>query len=423
MHTPTRNPLILPAALALALTLAASAPAQQAAPEPERRVLIDRDLNTREISLLSITHDAIVYLDDQGRTRQASVGVLVALLPLDPPWDEADAAAPGSAQSSEQPDPRGVLELADGQRFPGEHAPTGGDEDAIIWAHPVFGRVAVNLDRVARAVLRPPGPDTADAPGPTRAAAPAGAHEDELILVNGDSISGFVISLGDPIEIDAAGEILAIPADRVADVRLANPPSPMRGLVVWLEDGSVVVVAAIDGRDGDSVELALPTGQTGVLPMRDLDAVAFRAGRLLGLAAITPESQSPRGPRRVGQPARVLDDPLYDTSGRLTAPDMELPGPMRIRWPLPDGARRFAAIAELPFDALPWGDCVLTVEIDDAPRAAQRLNAESPRFEINIPIDPGAQSITIDLDPGAWGPINDRVTLRRPLLLLDPNPS
>ena len=79
---------------------------------------------------------------------------------------------------------------------------------------------------------------------------------------------------------------LVIAADRVANVRLANPARPMQGLVVWLDDGTVVVVAAIDDRDGDSVELALPTGQTGVFPVDSLNAVAFHAGRLQGLASL-----------------------------------------------------------------------------------------------------------------------------------------
>ena len=414
----------LAAAIAIAAAaITAAAQDTAVAPEPDRRVLIDRDLKAREITLLSITEESIAYIDDQGRTRQASIGGLVAILPLDRSWDAPPAIEP--AETTDEPNDNGattpgVLELADGQRIPGEYAPTGGDEDAIIWMHPVFGRVSINLDRVARAVLRKSGDAPIPPPNPQERTT---TDKDELILANGDHLTGFVVSMGDPIEIEVAGDTITIAAERVAQVRLANPPRPMKGLVVWLDDGSVVVVAAIDGRDGESVELALPTGQTGVFPVDSLDAVAFRAGRLQGLASIAPDFQLPLGERLRGEPARILNDPVYQSSGQLRAPDIEIPGPMRIQWTLPPGVRRFATIAEMPFEAIPWGDCVLSVEVDSVEQARQRINADTPRFEITIPIEPDARTLTISVEPGAWGPINDRITLRRPLLLHDNDPS
>ncbi|MCB9838536.1 MAG: hypothetical protein H6813_04290 [Phycisphaeraceae bacterium] len=412
-------PIAAASLVASALAAQDTATPDAAAPaEPGRRVLIDRDLNTREITLLSITEQDIAYLDEQGRTRRASVGGLVALLPLDRPWDAPQQGATSTGDpAAETPPSTGLLELNDGQRLPGEHAPTGGDKDAIIWAHPVFGRVAINLDRVARAVLREPAQTPLDEI--TRVSQPTSTNRDQLVLANGDRLEGFVVSLGDPVEIDIDGQIVAIAADRVASVRLANPNVPMQGLVVWLDDGSVVVVAAIDSRDGGAVELELPTGQTGVFPASALDAVAFSAGRLIGLAAIEPAAQRPLGDRHTAEPTRILNDPIYESSGRLNAPDIQFPGPMLASWQLPPGARRFATIAEMPFDAIPWGDCVLTVQVDSTEQARQRINADNPRFEINIPIDPNARTLTISIEPGAWGPINDRITLRRPLLLLD----
>ncbi len=408
------NALLIPTlvtALLLSCAPIASAQISNTPNDPERRVLIDRDLNAREITLLSLTDEAIVYEDDQGRTRQASIGGLVALLPIDEPRE-----APSDAADTDSLNPAGVLELADGQRLPGEHATTGGDEDTIIWTHPVFGRLSINLDRVARAVLH-------QTEQQNTIAASADTDMDHLVLANGDLVSGFIISMGDPIEIEVDGEILAIDAQRVANVQLANPDQPMQGLVVWLDDGSVVVVTTIDASEGDALELTLPTGQTGVFPVGALDTVAFHAGRLQGLASIEPTRQRPIGERRVGQPSRILNDPVYQSSSQLRAPDIEIPGPMRIEWPLPQGARRFATIAEMPFSAIPWGDCILTVQIDSIEHTRQRISAEQPRLEINLPIERHAQTLTITIEPGAWGPINDRVTLRRPLLLLDNDPS
>ncbi len=424
-----RSRLCIPIACSLLAGLSAGAvasaqDASSTSTDADRRVLIDRELNASEITLLSITEEAIAYIDEQGRSRRASIGGLVALLPLDQDWgaaatEEAPLPSGDSAigpDPMEQPPASGVLELADGQRLPGEYASTGGDEDSIVWSHPVFGRLAINLDRVAHAVLRDA---NRNAGATTRTDSAIPSDQDQLILANGDRITGFVISMGDPIEIEVGDDIFEIPAERVSSVRLANPPAAMNGLVVWLDDGSVVVVAAIDGHDGESIELALPSGQTGVFPVDSLDAVAFRAGRLQGLASMEPITQAPLGERYEGQPTRILNDPVYQSSGQLRAPDIEIPGPMRIEWNIPEGARRFATIAEMPFDAIPWGDCVLSVHVDSIEQASQRINADNPRFEINIPIEPGARTLTISVDPGAWGPINDRITLRRPLLLHD----
>ncbi|TVQ33376.1 MAG: hypothetical protein EA376_02455 [Phycisphaeraceae bacterium] len=380
-----------------------------------RRVLVDRELEMRTIRLLSLTSDAIVYEDEQGRRRQATVGGFVALLPTAPAY----GSRPRSADAFDHDASPGSIELIDGQRFPGEHAPTGGDEEMVVWTHPVFGRVSVALDRVAEVVLDAGVHRQLRA---ERAGRPRSELvNDELLLINGDTLSGFVISLGDPIEIEIDGAVVSLAPERVASVRLAGTDEPMSGLVVWLEDGSVAVVTSMERGAEGAISLRLATGQSAGVPIESVRAMAFDAGRIRALASYAPVEEKPIGRRVLLSGVRSLVNPL-DAPVELNAPDIEFPGPMEARWLLPGGVRRFAAIAELPLDAQPWGDCELVIKIDGEEKLRERLWSGSPRLEFSLPFEVSdrAREMIVIVDPGRYGPVNDRVILRRPLLLVDP---
>jgi hypothetical protein len=72
-----------------------------------------------------------------------------------------------------------------------------------------------------------------------------------------------------------------------------------------------------------------------------------------------------------------------------------------------------------------WGDCELIVESvagsKITPLAKARLSGSDPSFEINVPLD-GAAKLRMTIDPGPSGPIQDRVVLRRPLVLVNAKP-
>ncbi len=491
-ETGSRPRALAAAAMALAAGAGvdfAAAPGRALAQGAER-MLLDRDLRARPIRLLSLTADAITYEDEQGRRRQATVGGFVALLQAPPRYGASGtgsgAAPSGSGSAGPSVDgarrppsaPPGVLVTTRGERFPGSHAPTGGDEDAVIWAHPSFGRVTIALDRVAKVVMdagvlrRARAEEAAEGDGlaPADAAPPDGAGiapaSDTVTLINGDTLTGFLLSLGDPVEIEVDGVTVAIPSERVLSAQLANNPEPMSGLVVWLEDGSVAVVASIDMAGGDQVSLRLHDGQSADFSLDSISAVAFDAGRLRPLSALRPVDQRPidrrvlleplrvRTPRAPGSPGSPgspargntapgtsgvpaagnaaapgrpgpgIPDPLEAMAppADLNAPDVEFPGPMSVRWTLPLGARRFAAVADLPVDALPWGDCELVVTVDGREELRRRLWQDAPRYEFSVALGGAdhAREMTIAIEPGPSGPINDRVILRRPLILVDP---
>jgi len=362
-------------------------------------VLITDTLTPLRIRLISISGDAMIYEDERGLRRQATVGGFVGLTPALP--DEPTTATPSGPG-----DATGVLELTDGQRFPGAPAPTGGEEDAFVWNHPLFGRIEVALDAIARVALTGAGDD-----------APAPITDDQLVLINGDRLVGFVVSMGDPVEFETNGETITLPLDRVAEADLANPPTPLAGLVVWLDDGSVAVVTSLETDLDETVRLSLPGGQTAEIPLALVRAVAFDAGRLAPLADMPILEQAPIGERSVFDPVRIIRGAGARGASDLNAPDLELPGPMRAVYSLPAGAIRFAALAELPLEALPWGACDLVITQAGREILRERLDQDQPRVEFSLAVAPGP--ITLTVEPGPRGPINDRVVLRRPILLVE----
>lgn len=382
--------------------------AVDAARSAPQRVLLDDRLEARRITLLSLDGESIVYEDARGRRREATFGGFTAMLPV--AEERISANATLDRRSGFE---TGLLELTDGQRFPGQTAATGGTGEALVWSHPAFGRLTAPLERIAQVAMNEP------EQGPSLSSENGELFEDRLLLVNGDRLSGFLLGLGDPVEFETDSDVLRIPLERIAAARLANEQESLQGLAVWLEDGTVAVVESLRARDQEqSLRLRLPDGQTADYAMSDVRAVAFDASRLRALADLEPIEQRAVGDRPLLDGLTPLPAPTGGSAADLNAPDLLLPGPMRVRWEIPAQARRLSAIAELPLDALPWGDCEVVVEVDGVERMRERLDRNHRRVRFSAPLD--GSELEIRIEPGRGGPINDRVILRRPLILLEP---
>jgi hypothetical protein len=96
---------------------------------------------------------------------------------------------------------------------------------------------------------------------------------------------------------------------------------------------------------------------------------------------------------------------------------IEFRGPLAVRYDLPAGCRRFAAEAMLPRSGRGWGDFELVLRCGDEEVYRQRINGNQPTDAINVPI--AGRSLTIELTEGDHGPIQDRLVLRRALLLIE----
>jgi hypothetical protein len=375
---------------------------------------------------MALDGDTLTYTDQGGLVRKESKTEFLAILP-----QEQDAAAgPTTALR-----PPSEVELVDGQRFPGTFgaiaAPAGEPVESIAWDNATLGTLDLKLDHIRRIQLRPdPSAQAARTP-----AAPG--DSDIVILTNGDRVPGLLegfLADGPAARLSSSGQSRDIPLDRIQEFRLLTNPAaaaPADSTIVWLRDGAVAACRSLHTSRTGEVALEIAPAETatngktsstlaasGNVGIADILAVDLHPGALVPLASITPSSQKPGPGRRWTKPiAAVSPDALLRLS------DVEIPGPMSAEWELPAGIARFAAEVELPRSDWDWGDAELSVTLVSGGRETElfrrRLSAEQPRAAINAALDksaPGAR-LRIRLDAGAYGPVQDRVVLHRPVLL------
>lgn len=383
-------------------------------------LLIDQTLSASRISVVELDGDGVVYLDEAGRRRRSTISSIMALLPapegLDPEegigavGENAGRPVNGREQRRET---RGFVTLVDGQRFPGQYVPTSGGEDSVIWHHPQFGDIGFPLERVAW-VVRDERARRAFDPG-----APAPV-EDELILVNGDRIRGFIIGLGDPVEIESAEGVVKLDMSRISGAVFSNPRESLGGLIVWLKDGTVAQVEQGVQMSREELAVSLESGEPAIYDISELRAIAFDTDRIVALSSIDPVKTEPMGDRAYTPPTQTRrhpDDRASHGPPSLNAEDIYLPGPMRVTYELPPGARRIAGTASLSEGSAPWGDCEVVLEVDGREVWRRHVHSEAPDAAFNVEID--GRELTVTVEPGRYGPIKDLVYLRRVLILVD----
>lgn len=416
------------AAVGLAALAVAQGPATSVAAPPKQPgmsvMVLDNQLQPRAQRAVSFDETSVTFADESGKRTNAPVTSMVGLIatpPTTPASEGIGATGPraplgiSTIRRRLEAQKSGALETTDGQRFPGSPAHSAGQQDAVVWSHPRFGDITVALDNVS-SMARPSEDPTQNAINFASRSTPP--REDELILANGDRITGLVVDLGDPVRIETDDKVLEMPADRVAGALLSNPRVPRGGVMVWLDDGTIAAIRALSSRGDDRVLITLPEGQSAEYELDALRGIAFNASRIIPLSSLTPAEQSPVGERLHAEPlARVQHPQDLGVGSAVTfgAWDLELPGPMRVTYDLPEGVQRLALTASLAQDTAPWGDCEMVISSENAELVRVHLSQAQPSSPINIPV--GAGRLTITLDPGAYGAVKDRVVLRRPMLL------
>jgi hypothetical protein len=290
-------------------------------------------------------------------------------------------------------------------------APTAATGDAVAWQHPALGRIELPLESITRLIM----PGAAIDGPPVRTADGA----DELLLANGDVLSGFILAIGPTTSVETeAGNIVDLPIDRVAAALLANPSKPMSGTMIWLDDGSAFPAEALTATDSSGIRLTLAGGESIEYDPQTLRAIAFEAAGILPLSELKPEDQVALGGRVFVEPIRTVrhpDDLAFSSGPILNALDIEMPGPMSVSWTLPSGVQRFAGTVALADVSGGWGDCEFSIAIDGERVFSTRLYKDQPIAAYNIEVQ-GALELSVTVDPGNFGPVRDRVVLHRPLL-------
>ncbi|MBL8745617.1 MAG: hypothetical protein JNK58_04580 [Phycisphaerae bacterium] len=380
----------------LALSGSASAADTPAGGEG-RAVLIDDQLASRSIIVVSLDERLLEFVDEQQRQRTLTRAAVLALIPevkIDtvPQRNRAARASGG-----------GMLELTDGQRFEGDLTPTGGTDQSLAWRHPILGQLSFPIEH-ALSFWRPSAPEA------LRASSASAVTSDTLFLNNQDQLSGFLASAGDPIRIETPEGVIDLPPERVVGAVLANPRRAAAGARVWLDGGTAVNASRLTIDASLRSSFVLEHGASAMVVWSQLRAISFDSGRLVPLASIAPLSQSAAAGRRYAPPIRLSG------SAPLDAQDIVMPGPMSVTWTLPDSARRLSFTAMLGEGTAPWGDCEVIVTIDGGEVARRRLNTDAPAASISVPVN--GHSLTITVDSGRFGPIRDWVILGRPMILV-----
>lgn len=403
-----------PIAVALAALACATALAQEA-PQP-RWLLIDPLLESRPVALMEIDNQRLGVHD--GELREVAPDEWLALV-RDPFDGFANArvslrAGGGAIGMHER------LTLVTGERIFGHvEPPLSGTPDALRWSVPGLWAAPVDLEDVSE--LRLQRGDELDWPQPML--------DDAVVLSNGDILRGFVESIGETVVIELDGRPIDIEPSHVRLIRLANPPREPDTPLVWLSDGSVIGVRALASRGEDRVVLTLreglgggPTSANGpieaVVSTADLAGVLLHPQRLVPLAALELAEAEP-GPGRRWAPPPLVQPPQ---EALLGLGRIELRGPQRLRWTLPQRAHRFAARAAIPHRHRHWGelDLVVAVGRGDARRelARQRLDGDNPVASLTVELPEQSPELEISLDPGDRGPAHDIVVLEFGMVLL-----
>jgi len=434
--------------------LALAPAAVTAAAEP--MVVLDRQLRAVTGEIRRITPQSIVLapfpLGEPDRTF-ALADVAIITRPgwwsPEPSQAEPDAraaqadprAAVASAATIELTDGRvlrGTLALDDAASAAPANTPQPADKPAgtVAWMHPILGRLTFPLDAV-RSIRLPggegsePGTDEKPARSPAEPApdprdpkpgTPARAEptRDAVLLNNGDRVTGFVEQVAAEVWIADGQAMTKVPVARVQEVRLVNPVTRPAGTRVWLDGASAVGVDYLgaDPQRGLTLGIEPAPGKSRQVFVRpeQVRAIVPEAERLTPLAALPVAKVSPQADRPFVEPPRAgRTDPL------LGAADVELPGPMSVEWTLPAGAERLGGWIVLPPAYHEWGDCTVRIETLGAagPSEVGRESVSAARalVPINVPLPAGTRALRITVDAGAYGPIQDRIVLRRMLVV------
>lgn len=358
--------------------------------------LIGPDLVAQPVTIAGLNDETLTYFDEQRILRSAAVDGFVQLRAI------------GGMEGTAAPYPS--VTLTDGQRFTGDWVGPTPDGGALRWRHDLIGEVVIPLDELATVIWR-----TADAL-PVPAETPA---TDTLTFINGDTLTGFVSALnGQGVQMvpDAGGAAVTIPYERIASLSFSNPSRQTAEPYhrVALADGTRVWADEMRLGNDTASWLATPPGASPVrveTAIAELARIDFRTGgmSLIDLTELSPTLGPDTGVFGLSMPARIV--------GRT----IRAHAPATLTFDLPDGAARFAALAELdtvdaPDNIADWADFQVVLLAGSTEVGRWHIDGTRPRALINTPV--AGPGLTIRLEPGMNGPILDRLRMSDAVVLV-----
>lgn len=400
MTTPVLPSLLLPILLAAVAPSAAAQepPRSEVAEEPRRAEVILRDgrrVASLRASLSADGRSVELSAEEGGRSRTLPVEEVAAIL-----------FSPAGAAPSDAP---GMMEMQDGERMPGRLERAG---DGVAWVHPWLGATPVDLDLVRRIEIDRSGPRP-------RSAAPADA--DLVLLANGDAVTGLVAEVAVDVVVEPldGGGTRRVPLERVRSIELASRPSPPGAIRLWTSDGTVLDAESLRASGRDLLALRREgAGDAGTrettLFLREVDAVAWRPASILPLAS-RPVEVSAVDAEESGPPRSWIPGPRIGEGGALEAPPIELSGPARFAFAVPEGSV-LSAVALLPEPMRRFGDLELVALDGGREVSRRRFSAADPSAELVVPCASGV--LVLELRAGRHGPVQDVLRLSGAVIVL-----
>jgi hypothetical protein len=345
-----------------------------------------------------------------------------------------------------------AVTLVDGQRFKGGIASsTSGDPkpapktdapaESLTLETTLFGRLSIPFEQIAQVTIDQQGREELPLAPSTTA-----VENDSITLANGDTISGYIESVGTTVTIStgavsttsqSGGSVESFPLTRCASIRFANPPAPLEGTVAWIgtPGNSLQVIRADEFTfrpPGDMTlrpTIAGPSAPTATFSVDQLVAASPDAATIIPLATVPIVRSQPSSTRPWSQ------GPIE--RGRLASPlglgRIELPGAMSVDWQIPAAATSLIGRISLSSDAVIWGDCIVHVELANAPGQSPageptslwsgRLHSQLPShaFQHAFSAVPTGSVLRVRLESGEGGDVQDRVVLDGFMFILSPS--
>ena len=299
------------------------------------------------------------------------------------------------------------LRLHNGHVIPGTMVAR---DDTIYWRHPRLGTFPIDVEEVS-ALRLVEGVDI-----------PIAETLDQVVLANGDSIEGLILELADPLPIERTiGEettITKIPMERVAAIALVNPPIDPTGILVWTDDGARFSVEDVLVGDDGYVRIVRPSPSAHAeveFQGQSLRGILFDPGAVIPLASLEAQVDVGKAKdiRHWAPPPRIA--PGFWPLG---AAEIELDGPIRARWTLPEKGCTVSARAELPIDAI-HGNFELVVRDGGTEVLRRRVDRNEPVHRILHQLT--SNELEIELEMGEGGPVQDDLLLHDAVVTLPRN--
>ena len=271
-----------------------------------------------------------------------------------------------------------------------------------------------------------------------RAATPAGRRalaekrrQDVALLANGDTLQGTVVGLdvAGPLRLDVGGSEVAVPRERLQALllntdlaRAPKPRGPYRQLVLRNGARLNVRTAVLSGGEVTGTTLF---GAAVRVPLAELAAVNVYQGKAVYLSDLAP--------RRYEHTPFLGANWPFAADRSVTGQDLRLAGgtydrglglhsQSRLTYTLPAGAKRFEALVGLDEQTGRSGGVRVQVLADGRALLdpAPELGAADPPRPLRLDLPPGARELTVVVEFGRGGDVQDHVDWADARVILGP---